>query len=91
MTVADKDGVIYAFGSAFSDKGKVDGIHNIHMNQGNPVGGKNGGFSGDNGVWQDGGAVHQPAVEGYVDRCFYRVSDGELDDGFGGESGLVDD
>jgi uncharacterized protein YukJ len=54
MTVADKDGVIYAFGSAFSDKGKVDGIHDIHMNQGNPVGGKNGGFSGDNGVWQDG-------------------------------------
>jgi uncharacterized protein YukJ len=54
MTVTDKDGVIYAFGSAFSDKGKVDGIHNIHMNQGNPVGGKNGGFSGDNGVWQDG-------------------------------------
>jgi uncharacterized protein YukJ len=54
MTVADKDGVIYAFGSAFSDKGRVDGIHDIHMNQGNPVGGKNGGFSGDNGVWQDG-------------------------------------
>ncbi len=54
MTIADKDGVIYAFGSAFADSGKVDGIHNIHMNQGNPVGGKNGGFSGDNGVWQDG-------------------------------------
>jgi uncharacterized protein YukJ len=54
MTIADKDGVIYAFGSAYSDSGKVDGIHDIHMNQGNPVGGKNGGFSGDNGVWQDG-------------------------------------
>jgi uncharacterized protein YukJ len=54
MTIADKDGVIYAFGSAFSDKGKVDGIHDIHMNQGNPVGGQGGGFSGDNGVWQDG-------------------------------------
>jgi len=53
MTVADKDGVIYAFGSSFADSGKVDGIHDIHMNQGNPVGGK-GGFSGDNGVWQDG-------------------------------------
>jgi len=54
MTVADKDGVIYAFGSSFADSGKVDGIHDIHMNQGNPVGGAGGGFSGDNGVWQDG-------------------------------------
>ena len=50
MTIADKDGVIYAFGSAFSDKGKVDGIHDIHMNQGNPKGN----HGGDNGVWQDG-------------------------------------
>jgi len=54
MTIADKGGVIYAFGSAYADSGKVDGIHDIHMNQGNPVGGKSGGFSGDNGVWQDG-------------------------------------
>jgi uncharacterized protein YukJ len=54
MTVADKDGVIYAFGSSYADSGKVDGIHDIHMNQGNPAGGKGGGFSKDNGVWQDG-------------------------------------
>jgi uncharacterized protein YukJ len=58
MTVADKDGVIYAFGSAFSDKGKVDGIHDIHMNQGNP---KNN-HGGDNGVWQDGALfIHLPS------------------------------
>jgi uncharacterized protein YukJ len=58
MTIADKDGVIYAFGSAFSDKGKVDGIHDIHMNQGNP---KNN-HGGDNGVWQDGALlIHLPA------------------------------
>ena len=50
MTIADKDGVIYAFGSAYADGGKVDGIHDIHMNQGNPKGS----HSGDNGVWQDG-------------------------------------
>ena len=50
MTIADKDGVIYAFGSSFADKGKVDGIHDIHMNQGNPANN----HSGDNGVWQDG-------------------------------------
>ena len=54
MTIADKDGVIYAFGSSYADSGKVDGIHDIHMNQGNPVGGKGGGFAGDNGIWQDG-------------------------------------
>lgn len=59
MTIADKNGVIYAFGSAFADKGKVDGIHDIHMNQGNPVAG---GFSKDNGIWQDGALlIHLPS------------------------------
>jgi uncharacterized protein YukJ len=58
MTIADKDGVIYAFGSAFSDSGKVDGIHDIHMNQGNPVTN----HGGDNGVWQDGALlIHLPS------------------------------
>jgi uncharacterized protein YukJ len=50
MTIADKDGVIYAFGSAYADSGKVDGIHDIHMNQGNPANN----HGADNGVWQDG-------------------------------------
>jgi uncharacterized protein YukJ len=58
MTIADKNGVIYAFGSAFSDSGRVDGIHDIHMNQGNPL--KNHG--GDNGIWQDGALmIHLPS------------------------------
>ncbi len=58
MTVEDKDGVIYAFGSSFADDGKVDGIHDIHMNQGNPKGS----FSKDNGVWQDGALlIHLPS------------------------------
>jgi uncharacterized protein YukJ len=58
MTIADKDGVIYAFGSAFSDSGKVDGIHDIHMNQGNPANN----HGGDNGVWQDGALlIHLPS------------------------------
>jgi uncharacterized protein YukJ len=63
MTIADKDGTIYAFGSAYADSGKVDGIHDIHMNQGNPAGGsKNGGHGGDNGVWQDGALlIHLPS------------------------------
>jgi uncharacterized protein YukJ len=58
MTIADKEGVIYAFGSAFADKGRVDGIHDIHMNQGNPVNN----HGGDNGVWQDGALlIHLPS------------------------------
>ena len=48
--VADPGSVIYAFGSAFSDGGRQDGIHDIHMNQGNPVSN----HGGDNGTWQDG-------------------------------------
>lgn len=63
MTIADKDGVIYAFGSSYADQGQVDGIHDIHMNQGNPVGGgANGGHGGDNGIWQDGALlIHLPS------------------------------
>ena len=58
MAIADKDGVIYAFGSAYADSGKVDGIHDIHMNQGNPANN----HGGDNGVWQDGALmVHLPS------------------------------
>lgn len=43
-------GTIFAVGSAYADSGQVDGIHDIHMNQGNPQGG----FRKDNGIWQDG-------------------------------------
>ena len=58
MTIADKNGVIYAFGSAFADKGKGPGIHNVHMNQGNPANN----HGGDNGVWQDGALfIHLPS------------------------------
>jgi len=58
MTIADNDGVIYAFGSAYADSGRVDGIHNIHMNQGNPAGR----FERDNGIWQDGALfIHLPS------------------------------
>ena len=56
QAVADPNGVIYAFGQTFSDQG--GGVHDIHMNQGNPEGD----HSGDNGVWQDGGLfIHLPA------------------------------
>ncbi len=51
--VADGGSAVYAFGSAFADNGVVDGIHDLHMNQGNPVGN----HGGDNGVWQDGAVL----------------------------------
>lgn len=58
MTIADKDGVIYAFGSSYADKGKINGIHDIHMNQGNPVNN----HGSDNGIWQDGALlIHLPS------------------------------
>jgi uncharacterized protein YukJ len=52
---------IYAFGVRWFPKADNDkyfpnipdqGIHDIHMNQGNP---NPGSYAGDNGVWQDGG------------------------------------
>ena len=50
QAVADPGATVYAFGSAFSDSGVIDGIHNIHMNQGNVANN----HGRDNGIWQDG-------------------------------------
>ncbi len=50
QAVADPNSVLYAFGSAFADAGVVDGIHDIHMNQGNPLNN----HADENGIWQDG-------------------------------------
>lgn len=50
QAVADPDSTVYAFGSAYADGGTVDGIHDIHMNQGNPVNN----HGNENGIWQDG-------------------------------------
>jgi uncharacterized protein YukJ len=47
QAVADANGTVYAFGSQYNTG---LGIHNIHMNQGNPVNN----HGGDNGIWQDG-------------------------------------
>ncbi len=46
----DPNGLIYAFGSYFADSDGLVGIHDIHMNQGNPPGP----FAKDNGANQDG-------------------------------------
>ena len=47
QAVADPQGTVYAFGAQYTSG---QGIHDIHMNQGNPAGD----HSGDNGIWQDG-------------------------------------
>jgi len=52
---SDPEGIIYAFGSAYPDG---SGIHDIHMNQGNPPHS----HDQDNGIWQDGAVfVNLPA------------------------------
>lgn len=50
QAIADGESVLYVFGSAYADSGIVDGIHDIHMNQGNPVNN----HANENGLWQDG-------------------------------------
>jgi uncharacterized protein YukJ len=47
QATTDDNGTVYAFGSQYTDG---TGIHDIHMNQGNPAGS----FEKDNGIWQDG-------------------------------------
>ncbi|WP_326827040.1 DUF2278 family protein [Streptosporangium sp. NBC_01756] len=60
--IADPDAIVYAFGERWGPEpatpDKVfgfrpgNGVHDIHMNQGN-----SGRFRGDDGVWQDGGLL----------------------------------
>jgi uncharacterized protein YukJ len=68
--LADEEALVYAFGQRWGpEANKKDkyfgflpgnGIHDIHMNQGN-----SGQFKGDNGVWQDGALLVQfPAADG---------------------------
>lgn len=70
--VADQDVAVYAFGERWGPerrkKDKVfgflpgNGVHDIHMNQGN-----SGRFAADDGVWQDGGLIlHLPAESRYI-------------------------
>ncbi len=60
QAVADKNGTVYAFGSEYTTG---NGIHNLHMNQGNPAGR----FERDNGIWQDGMLIFQmPATPAWV-------------------------
>jgi uncharacterized protein YukJ len=70
--MADETALLYAFGERWgpeaNKKDKIfgflpgNGIHDIHMNQGN-----SGQFKKDNGVWQDGGLIfHFPQAAQWV-------------------------
>jgi uncharacterized protein YukJ len=59
QAIADKAGTIYAFGALYTTG---NGIHDIHMNQGNPAGD----HAQDNGIWQDGLLVFQMPGAGAV-------------------------
>lgn len=59
--VQDPNGTMYIFGDAFADG--TNGIHDIHMNQGNPEGS----HDQDNGIWQDGAVfVNLPAENTWI-------------------------
>lgn len=61
--VSERNGTFYAFGSFYEDPGQVSGVHDIHMNQGNPPGS----HSEDNGIWQDGALfIHLPAEDRWI-------------------------
>lgn len=44
---------IYVFGEPYTSG---LGVHNVHMNQGDPIGSS---FSAENGIWQDGGVIYE--------------------------------
>lgn len=63
QAISDENGVIYAFGSSYADSDGQQGIHDVHMNQGNPPGS----FEKDNAIWQDGALLVQlPASNQWI-------------------------
>lgn len=75
QAITDTDAVVYAFGQKWGpENGKPDqyfhfepgnGIHDIHMNQGNPE--KPAQYFKDNGIYQDGGIIiHFPSRNKWV-------------------------
>src|SRR5262249_50536426 len=70
--IADPDARLYAFGQRWGPEPAIpdkifsfrpgNGVHDIHMNQGN-----NGRFRADDGVWQDGGLlIHLPTRSRWI-------------------------
>lgn len=63
QAIEDEAGIVYAFGSSFADPGGAAGIHDIHMNQGNPLAS----HGQDNGTWQDGALfLYLPSQEQWI-------------------------
>jgi uncharacterized protein YukJ len=70
---SNPNAVIFAFGQSWGPENKPDqtfkfkpnrGVHDIHMNQGNP---RSGGHAGDNAVWHDGGLLFRfPGADRWV-------------------------
>ena len=68
QAIADPNAFVCAFGSRWYEPGKPDqifgftpgnGIHNIHMNQGNDAN-----FASEDGVWHDGALlIYQPSTQ----------------------------
>ncbi|MFI6322494.1 DUF2278 family protein [Nonomuraea sp. NPDC050556] len=70
--IADQEAAVYVYGERWGPEPRTrdkvfgflpgNGVHDIHMNQGN-----SGRFASDNGVWQDGGLIlHLPSESRYV-------------------------
>lgn len=65
-TVIDGGNKFYVYGEPFgthghstrpsAHRGSARGVHNIHQNQGSPIGG---GHDAENGIWQDGALIVQ--------------------------------
>jgi uncharacterized protein YukJ len=63
QAIQDDAGLVFAFGSSFADPGGAAGIHDIHMNQGNPADN----HGQDNGIWQDGALfVYLPSQNQWI-------------------------
>ena len=63
QAIEDDAGLVFAFGSSFADPGGAAGIHDIHMNQGNPLDS----HGLDNGIWQDGALfVYLPSQNQWI-------------------------
>ena len=73
IQIAQRDNrEVFAFGARFPGGNPVPadkqfhtngGVHDIHMNQGNPA---SGGFAGDNGIHQDGGLIVQTGPDTFA-------------------------
>lgn len=90
--MADETAMIYAFGEPWFEPDKADdyfgflpgaGIHDIHMNQGNPPGR----FARDNGPWQDGGLIFEFPTQSQWVAIFLKFQSQawHSDDGDGGQ------